>query len=155
MISRPTTQQILDDCAREVRETLMPALTDPKMRVTLEMLEQVLAQCALRAGHEMAWMAEEIETIEPYVARVVSQIAPAPSPVATALDALRAGRTTSLHLEERCNEYHLASEALSCALEACLDAGHRELTADGVSLLEQRRDREGDLRPNFFFPGRS
>ena len=155
MISRPTTQQILDDCAREVRETLMPALTDPKMRVTLEMLEQVLAQCALRAGHEMAWMAEEIAVIEPYVSQVVAHVAPEPSSTAAALDALRAGRTTSLHLDDRCNEYHLASEALSCALEACLDAGNKELAAAGVTILERRRDREGDLRPNFFFPGRS
>lgn len=155
MISRPTTQQILDDCAREVRETLMPALTDPKLRVTLEMLEQVLAQCALRAGHEVAWMAEEIAAIEPFVAQVVERVSPAPSATATALAALRQGRATSLHLDDRCDEYHLASEALSCALEACLDAGERNLAAAGVALLEQRRDREGDLRPNFFFPGRS
>lgn len=155
MISRPTTQQILDDCAREVRETLMPALTDPKVRVTLEMLEQVLAQCALRAGHEMAWMAEEIAAIEPFVATVVEHVAPAPSATASALQALRQGRASSLHLDARCDEYHLASEALSCALEACLDAGERDLTAAGVALLEKRRDREGDLRPNFFFPGRS
>ena len=57
MITRPTTEQILADCAREVRETLLPAITDAGLRVQLEMLEQVLAQCALRAGHEMAWMA--------------------------------------------------------------------------------------------------
>jgi hypothetical protein len=155
MITRPTTQQVLEDCAREVRETLMPALTDPKLRVTLEMLEQVLAQCALRAGHEMAWMAEEIAAIEPYVQQVVATVAAAPSAAADALTALRSGRTDSLHLEDRSHEYHLASEALSCALEASLAAGNQALTAAGVTLLERRRDRETDLRPSFFFPGRA
>ncbi len=152
MITRPTTEQILADCAREVRETLMPAVGGT-LKVTLEMLEQVLAHCALRAGHEMAWMAEEIAAIEPYVAEVVAALGdPA---AATALDTLRSGRTESLHLEDRCTEYHLASEALSCAIEAALDADDTLLTQRGVALLEARRDRESVLRPNFFFPGRA
>ena len=152
MITRPTTEQILTDCAREVRETLMPAV-DGTLRVTLEMLEQVLAQCALRAGHEMAWMAEEIAAIEPFVRDVALGLGDAT--VAAALDALRAARTASLHLEDRCAEYHAASEALSCALEAALEAGDTALTRRGVALLEARRDRETELRPNFFFPGRA
>jgi len=49
----------------------------------------------------------------------------------------------------------LASEALSVALEAALAADHRELTAAGVALLQARRQREAELRPDFFFPGRS
>jgi hypothetical protein len=155
VITRPTTEQILADCAREVRETIMPAVTDGGVRITLEMLEQVLAQCALRAGHEMAWMAEEVAAIEPFVASVVAAIAPAPSATATALDALRAGRTASLELDDRCTEYHLAGEALSCAMEAALAADHRELLTGGVALLDMRRKRETELRPNFFFPGRS
>lgn len=155
MITRPTTQQILADCAREVRETFMPATTDAGLRVQLEMLEQVLAQCALRAGHELAWMAEEIAAIEPYVAAVVARIAPAPSATASALTAFTSGRASSLDLDARCTEYHLASEALSCAVEAALAADNRELLAAGVALLDMRRRREGELRPNFFFPGRS
>lgn len=153
MITRPTTEQILADCAREVRQTLMPAIGDPTLTVTLEMLEQVLAQCALRAAHEMAWMAEEIAAIEPYAAQVVATLGDAAT--SGALDALRAGRTASLHLDDRCTEYHLASEALACAVEAALAADHAELTRAGVALLEARRDREGVLRPDFFFPGRS
>jgi hypothetical protein len=155
MISRPTTEQILADCAREVRETFMPATNEAGLKVMLEMLEQVLAQCALRSGHELAWMAEEIEAIEPFVVAVVAGVAPAPSPTSAALDALRAGRTTSLYLDDRCTEYHLASEALATAMDAAYDAGHKELVAAGMALLDARRDREAVLRPNFFFPGRS
>ena len=100
-------------------------------------------------------MAEEIVAIEPYVASVVAGIAPAPSATASALAALHSGRATSLDLDARCTEYHLASEALSCAVEAALAADHKELLAAGVALLDMRRQREGQLRPNFFFPGRS
>jgi len=155
MISRPNTEQILADCAREVRDTFLPATTDAGLKVMLEMLEQILGQCALRAGHELAWMAEEIAAIEPFVVAVIESVAPAPSTTSAALDALQAGRTTSLHLDDRCAEYHLASEALSTAMDAAYDAGHRELTSAGMVLLDARRDRENVLRPNFFFPGRS
>jgi len=152
MITRPTTEQILTDCAREVRETLMPTV-DGTLKVTLEMLEQVLAHCALRAGHEIAWMAEEISTTEPYVRDVVDALGD--TATAAALDALRSGRTDSLHLDDRCREYHLAGEALACAIEAALGAADAPLTRRGVVLLEARRDRESVLRPNFFFPGRA
>jgi hypothetical protein len=130
----------------------MPA-SDCTLRVTLEMLEQVLAHCAMRAGHEMAWMAEEAELIEPYAADVAAVLRD--QPTIDALEAMRAGRPASLHLDDHCAHYHLAGEALSCAVEAAMAADHRELTARGVALLEARRDRESDLRPNFFFPGRS
>ena len=155
MISRPTTEQILADCAREVRQTFMPATTDAGLKVMLEMFEQILAQCALRSGHELAWMAEEIAAIEPFVTAVVVAVAPAPSAVSAALDALHAGRTMSLHLDDRCAEYHLASEALATAMDAAYGADDGELIAAGVALLDARREREAVLRPNFFFPGRS
>src|SRR5205085_2420901 len=121
----PTTEQILADCAREVRETLMPAV-DGTMRVTLEMLEQILAQCALRSGHELQWMAEEAAAIEPFVADVVASLGD--EATTGALAALRAGAPGSLDLDAHCARYHLAGEALSCALEAALAADDRDLT---------------------------
>jgi len=152
VITRPTTEQILNDCAREVRETMLPA-AEGTMRVSLEILEQLLAHCALRAAHEMAWMEEEIASIEPFAADVADQLGDAAT--IAALTALRGGRTTSLHLEARCDEYHLASEALSCAVEAAVGADDPQLQRRAMALLESRRDRETELRPNFFFPGRA
>ena len=43
MQARPTTDQILRDLAREVREELIPAVDDPALQVNLEMMEQLLA----------------------------------------------------------------------------------------------------------------
>ena len=46
MISRPTTQQLLDDCARELREGVIPLLSDPGLVVNLQMMELEI-QCLL------------------------------------------------------------------------------------------------------------
>jgi hypothetical protein len=114
MISRPTTQQLLDDCARELRENVIPALTDPTVIVNLQMMELVIQSCALRAGHEIAWMAEEVAAIDAYVAAVCTGHAE----VGPALDALRNAPAAGLHLTDRADEYHLAGEELPQAVEA-------------------------------------
>ena len=151
MISRPTTQQLLDDCARELREGVIPLLSDPGLVVNLQMMELVLQSCALRAGHEIAWMADEIAAIDTYVADVAS----AHVIVQPALDALRAAPAPSLHLTDRSDEYHLAGEALAQAIEACMAADDAARLRLGIDLLQARRGRETELRPNFYFPGRS
>jgi hypothetical protein len=151
VISRPTTQQLLEDCARELRESVIPAVTDPTVVVNLQMMEQVLQSCALRAGHEIAWMADEVAAIGAYAA----DVAMAHPDVQPALDALRAAPASSLHLTDRCDEYHLAGEALAAAMEACVAADDRASLAKGVDLLNTRRGREAELRPNFYFPGRA
>jgi hypothetical protein len=101
----PTTQQLLEDCARELRDDVIPAISDPTVIVNLQMMELVLQSCALRAGHEIAWMADEVAAIE--------------------------------------------------AVEACLAADDKALVRRGIDLLQSRRSRETELRPNFYFPGRS
>jgi hypothetical protein len=151
VISRPTTQQLLEDCARELRESVIPAVTDATVVVNLQMIEQVLQSCALRAGHEIAWMADEVAAINSYAADV-AMVHPDIQP---ALDALRNAPAASLHLTDRCDEYHLAGEALATAMEACVAADDRASLAKGVDLLNARRAREAELRPNFYFPGRA
>lgn len=151
MIGRPTTQQLLEDCARELREGVIPHLSDPSLIVNLQMMDLVLQSCALRAGHEIAWMAEEVAAIDEYVADVVT----AHASVGTALAALRAAPATSLHLDDRADAYHLAGEALAQAIEAALAAEDTARLRAGIDLLQARRARETELRPNFTFPGRS
>jgi hypothetical protein len=151
VISRPTTQQLLDDCARELRDSVIPAVTDPTVIVNLQMMEQVLQSCALRAGHEIAWMADEVSAIDSYAA----DVAVVHPEVGPALHSLRAASSASLHLNDRSDQYHLAGETLACAMEACLAANDRALQQRGVELLQARRARETELRPNFYFPGRA
>ncbi len=154
MIGRPTTAQLLEDCARELRDKVLPAVTDDTLRVDLQMLEQVVRSCALRAAHEIAWMAEEVVAIEAYAADAVLAL-PDAEEAAAALAAFREQRPDTLHLDDRVADYDRAGEALATAVEAALAAGDAELTAQGTALLGERRDREADLRPDFTFPGRS
>jgi hypothetical protein len=156
VIGRPTTQQLLDDCARELRESVMPAVADPAVRVKLEMMEQIVASCALRAGNELAWIDEECDAMEAYAADVAGAFADADgASVGALVERYRAGRRGGLRLDDRVHDYDLAGRAFSAALALAMRRGHAGLTARARDMVTARNEREGVLRPNFSFPGRS
>jgi len=156
VISRPTTQQVLDDCARELRESVMPMVADPATRVKLEMMEQLIASCALRSGHEVAWMAEECDAMESYAIRVCEAFPDDDGAAVLALLArYRRERRGGLVVEDRTHDYDLAGRAFSAALALAMRRRHAALTALARDLVTARNEREGVLRPNFYFPGRS
>ena len=64
MIGRPTTEQILLDCCRELMEDVLPTLTDETTIVRVAMIEQVLRNAAARCAHEIGWMLEELPVID-------------------------------------------------------------------------------------------
>ena len=64
MISRPTTQQLIDAICIELGNKVAPAITDPVIQIQLEMALSVLQTAAVRSGNELAWMQEEREAIE-------------------------------------------------------------------------------------------
>lgn len=134
MITRPTTAQILHDCCRCLLDDIIPAVEPGPAQVQLAMLEGVLRNMAVRASHEIAWMEEEREAILAY-ARAVGSETGDPR-LRSALEA--ASAPPSLHLDDVVDAYERASEALSCALEASLDAGDRALADEGTTLLERR-----------------
>ncbi len=51
MLSRPTTEQILLDCCRELMTNVLPSLTDATAQVSVIMVETVLRNTAVRAAH--------------------------------------------------------------------------------------------------------
>src|SRR6516165_9733511 len=106
VLSRPTTEQILLDCCRELMTTVLPALTDETAQVSVIMVETVLRNAAVRAAHEVAWMREETAEIESYARAVAGQ---APSPGAdslrAALKALAEAPRDSLHLDDVVETY--------------------------------------------------
>ncbi len=156
MISRPTTQQLLDDCARELRESVMPMVADPATKVKLEMMEQIIASCALRAGQELAWMAEECDAMEAYATEVrVTFDDPDGAAVGALLTRYHNERRGGLVAEDRTHDYDLAGRAFSAALALAMRRQHPELTARARAVIDVRNEREGVLRPNFYFPGRS
>jgi hypothetical protein len=99
MLSRPTTEQILLDCCRELMTNVLPSLTDATAQVSVIMVETVLRNTAVRAAHEVAWMREETADIEAY-AEAVAEEAPGTAALQAALAGLAAAPRDSLHLDD-------------------------------------------------------
>jgi len=154
MIVRPTTAQLLRDLRHELTEVVGPEVHTATARVALEQIDIILEQCAVRAESEIAWMVEEIDEIEGYA----SDVADATGDEATtaALIAGRRERSGSLELEALAADYNRMSEALSCAIEACMArAEQHELRARGIEILRLRRaERETVVRANWRLVGR-
>ena len=154
MIVRPTTSQLLRDVRHELVETIVPEVTSPTAQVALEQIDIILEQCAVRADNEIAWMTEEIAEIDGFAGRVVDETHD--EPTAAALQAARHEAGGALTLEAMCDDYNRMSEALSCAIEACMgDPERADLLAEAVRILRSRRsDREVDARANWRLVGR-
>ena len=150
MQARPTTEQILNDLAREVRDTLIPGCDDPAMVPNLQMMEQLLTAAAVRSTHEIAWMNDEGAAAVGLARDVVATTGD--EATAAALAAYDEGRSDSLHLDDQVENYSLAGEALGRAIEAA--DGHPHLVSRANDLIRARRDTETQIRPGFFFPGR-
>jgi hypothetical protein len=154
MIVRPTTPQLLRDVRHELTTVLATEVSSSTGRVALEQIDIILEQCAVRSESEVAWMAEEIAEIEAYAADVVAATGDAAT--SAALDAARSAASGSLQLDAHADDYNAISEALSCAIEACMaDPEEGELRQRGVQILRQRRsERETVIRANWRLVGR-
>lgn len=153
MLTRPTTEQILLDCCRELMTGVLPALTDEPAQVRVIMIETVLRNMAVRSAHEIAWMREETEAIEQYARDVAAAVADAPE-LAAALDAVAQAPRDSLHADDVIDTYCRASGAFSAALEAAVDAAEAKLVACGEQLLEVRIARETEVMAGWSPTGR-
>ena len=152
MLSRPTTEQILLDCCRELMTSVMPALTDATAQVSLIMVETVLRNTAVRAAHEVAWMRDETADIEVYAGEVAAQ-APGTT-LGTALAALAAAPRDSLHLDDVVETYCRAGNALSAALETAVASGRTDLIRRGEEILDVRSGHETEVMAGWTPTGR-
>ncbi len=154
MIVRPTTAQLLRDVRNELTHTVAPEVHTATAKVALEQIDIILEQCAVRAASEIAWMIEEIDEIDEYAAAVAEATGDAAT--TSALEAGRAGRASSLELDDLADGYNLMSEALSCAIEACMrTTEHPALLTRGIEILRTRRaERETVVRANWRLVGR-
>ena len=129
MIARPTTEQILNECSRELIEVVLPAVTDDAVKVTVLMMDVVLRNTAKRAANEIAWMTDEIKELASFVG-------PAGESVAD---------DVSLHLDDVVDRYSRASEAFARALEAAVASGDVALARRGTEVLARRVEREQEV----------
>lgn len=153
MLSRPTTDQIILDCRTELLDTIGPAVDAPQVQVAIQMMENVLRNCAERAAHEIAWMHQETEAMIAYARTVVAWVQSAPTEAALA--AYDAGSSTSLHLADVTANYDLAGECLSTAIEAAMAAGNDDLHRTGRTVLDDRLAHENAITGEWSFVGRA
>jgi len=152
MLSRPTTEQILLDCCRELMTNVLPALSDATAQVSVIMVETVLRNTAVRAAHEVAWMRDETADIEAYAHEVAAQ-APGTT-LETALAALAAAPRDSLHLDDVVETYCRAGNALSAALETAVTGGLTGLIRRGEEILDVRNGHETEVMAGWSPTGR-
>lgn len=153
MLSRPTTEQILLDCCRELMTNVLPKLTDATAQVSVIMVETVLRNTAVRAAHEVAWMREETAEIERYANAVADQV-PAAEPLRAALASLAAAPRDSLHLDDVVEAYCRAGNALSAALETAVAAALPGLVHRGEEILDVRAAHETEVMAGWSPTGR-
>lgn len=152
MITRPTTPQIILDCRKELLEVIKPAVDNEAIGVSIDMLENVLRNCATRAGNEIAWMTAETSDLVAFAGEVAERHRS--EPLVEAISAFESGASSDLDLESVTATYSLAGEAFSCAAEAALRSGDAELAARAAALLQQRVDREVEIMGEWGFVGR-
>jgi hypothetical protein len=155
MITRPTTAQLLEVVRRELAERVAPAVADRQVATSLQMVDHILSALAVRADHELGWMAEEMTAVEAVGERVAASGLPGAQSVAEALSVFRAGRPTGLHAAAVVEDYNRASEVLSRAVEATFGQ-EGELREAVVALLDQRLAHEIEvIGPDFQLVGRT
>ena len=139
MIVRPTTEQLLLDCCKELMQGVLPAVSDQTAVVRIFMIEQVLRNAAVRCAHEIAWMDEEIPVIDSY-ARAVLQVAPRDELVAL-LRRLNEAET-GLDLDTLSTATAGPGTCWPAALEIAVTDGLTDLRQRGEQLLDARHARE-------------
>ena len=154
MISRPTTQQLIDAIAIELNSKVAPAISDPTVQVQLEMAIAVLKTTAVRSANELAWMQEERDAIEE-TARQLLDALPDAKPLQEALQAYTDGLTNSLYAKDAQADYARATEVLSCAIEAAYDSGNTEHIAAVGQLMDQRHANQQAVTGQFMAAGRT
>ncbi len=100
-------------------------------------------------------MVEEIAEIDAYANQVIEHTGD--ERTATALATARDNARGSLLLDDISADYNDISEALSCAIEACLgDPDRHELLTAGVAILRSRRaERESIILRDYRLVGHS
>jgi len=153
MLSKPTTPQIILDCRRELLETIDPVVSDPTVKIAIQMLENVLRNCAERSAHEIAWMREESDAMVAFARDVKSTVGSSPE-IDVAIASYEKGDNVTLHLDAVSDSYSRAGECLSVALERAFATGHTELHLRGREILALRLAHEDAIKGDWAFVGR-
>jgi len=152
VITRPTTDVLIEDCCRELMEGILPGLTDETLKLRLVMTETVLRNAAVRAAHEIAWMRAETAALIGYAGQVAERHGS--EPLRAALAAAQEAPAGSLHLADVADRYERAGQAFAAALAAAQEAGAADLIAQARELLRDRIATEKEVMATYAVVGR-
>jgi len=152
VITRPTTDALIEDCCRELMEGILPGLTDETLKLRLVMTETVLRNAAVRAAHEIAWMREETTALLGYAGRVAARHGS--EALRAALAQAEVGPADSLHLADVADRYERAGQAFTAALAAAQEAGDADLVGEARELLRDRIATEKEVMATYEVVGR-
>lgn len=152
MITKPTTNTLIEDCCRELMEGILPGLTDETLKLRLVMTETVLRNAAVRTAHEIAWMREETAVLLDYARRVAARHGS--TALRAALADAGAGPADSLHLADVADCYERAGRAFAAALAAAQEAGAADLVARAREVLRDRVATERAVMATYAVVGR-
>lgn len=150
MIPRPSTDELLRDCCRELTEEILPALTDETLKLRLVMTVTVLGNAAVRAANEIAWLQDETDALLGYAQDVCTTHADPD------LGAALAGVTPppSLRLHDVVAAYEAASAVFAVALGVAQRVGDQALLERAATLLRARIDVEKEAMADYVVVGR-
>ena len=152
MITKPTTDTLIEDCCRELIEGILPGLTDETLKLRLVMTETVLRNAAVRTAHEIAWMREETAVLLAYARQVVARHGSAA--LRAVLADAGAGPADSLHLADVADCYERAGQAFAAALAVAQEAGAADLVARAREVLRDRIATEKAVMATYAVVGR-
>jgi hypothetical protein len=141
MISKPTTQQLINAVCTELDTKVAPAVTDATAKLVLDMAMAVLKGVGVRSANELAWMREEADAIESVARRLVAEL-PENIDLREALQSYLDIKSDSRYLARAEEEYERAGEVLSRAVEAAYADGDADRKAAVRALIDQRMANE-------------
>ncbi len=147
MLNRPTTEQVLRGLINELTTVIAPELHSEPAKVSLGMITQILNGCATRSAHEIEWIHDECNAIE-------SAVSGLDDPATQCALADYRNADLALSLDASVHRYHLASEALSAAIEFAFSTTNKGLVVDLRELLKARSAHEMQILGVFEMVGR-
>ncbi len=116
MITRPAIGKILKAISIDLEAEVLPAVEDPKVKVTIQMMAQLLEAMARRDEREVDISTHESE-------RIITIAKEALKEHATATDLTKAMQHCSTFSSTDRNYYEAVSEVLSCLSEVIISEG--------------------------------
>ena len=146
MIVRPSIDKILRAISRDLEGEVLDAIDDQTVRVTVQMMAQLLDAMARRYANESEFIRDESSTVMSLATQIADK-----NPSASSLqDAIELARKAID--QNSIDHYEAVSEVLSCLAEVIL-ASHSPADAQALQLLfKQRTENEIEIITDEFQP---